>query len=324
MKYLCLYVKIDLSIRKEVFLLEKIAVIDLGSNSVRMSVFGVEGNLAKTLGAYRSTIRLSEGMTADMMLSAEAQLRAVRALAGYKNTIECEGIKSVVAVATAAVRKAKNRDEFIKLVKDSTGLEIRVIDGTQEAALDCLAVSRTLGCERGVICDIGGGSTELIGVSAGVQSDAVSIPFGSRGICEMFFKDGETPEAIARAEEFVREKYENEDWLAKFRGAAVVGIGGTLRAAAKFDLGDSTAVAIEKYVITPERMTEIINEILSTSVDERKKMVGIGEERADIILGGLIFIKCLAEVLSPKEFVIADVGVREVALFDILEKRNIL
>ncbi len=304
--------------------MKKIAVIDLGSNSVRMSVFGIETGVAKTLGAYRSTIRLSEGMTKDMMLSAEAQLRAVKALAGYKKTIESEGVEKVVAVATAAVRKAKNKNEFLQLVKDATGIEIKVIDGTQEAALDCLAVSRTLECERGVICDIGGGSTELIGVSGGLQADAVSIPFGSRGMCEMFFKDGETPEAIAAAERFACEKYAGEKWLTEFCGAAVVGIGGTLRAAAKFDLGDSTAAAIEKYVITPERMSEIINEILSATVDERKKMVGIGEERADIILGGLIFIKCLAEVLKPKEFTIADVGVREGVLFDILEKRNIL
>ncbi len=304
--------------------MERIAVIDLGSNSVRMSVFGVESGVAKTLGAYRSTIRLSEGMTADMMLSAEAQLRAVKALSGYKKTVDDNGIDKVVAVATAAVRKAKNRNEFLQLVKDSTGIDIQVIDGNQEAALDCLAVSRTLACERGVICDIGGGSTELIGVSNGAQANAVSIPFGSRGICEMFFKDGETPEAIVAAENFVREKYQSEDWLTEFRGASVVGIGGTLRAAAKFDLGDSSAAAIEKYVITPERMSEIINEILSASVDERKKMIGIGEERADIILGGLIFIKCLAEVLNPEEFLIADVGVREGVLFDILEKRNIL
>ena len=304
--------------------MERIAVIDLGSNSVRMSVFGVERHLAKTLGAYRSTIRLSEGMTKDMMLSAEAQLRAVRALAEYKQTIAAEGIDAVVAVATAAVRKAKNRDEFLQLVKDATGIEIQVIDGAQEAALDCLAVSRTLACECGVICDIGGGSTELIGVSNGAQANAVSIPFGSRGICEMFFKDGETPETIAAAENFVREKYESEKWLTEFRGAAVVGIGGTLRAVAKFDLGDSTAAAIEKYVITPERMSEIINEILSASVDERKKMIGIGEERADIILGGLVFIKCLVDALNPKEFVIADVGVREGVLFDYLEKHGIL
>jgi len=304
--------------------LEKIAVIDLGSNSVRMSVFGVERHLAKTLGAYRSTIRISEGMTKDMMLSAEAQLRAVRALAEYKQTIDAEGIDTVVAVATAAVRKAKNRNEFLQLVKDATGIEIQVIDGTQEAALDCLAVSRTLGCESGVICDIGGGSTELIGVSGGVQVDAVSIPFGSRGICEVFFKAGETPEALAAAERFVREKYDSEKWLAEFCGSTVVGIGGTLRAAAKFDLGDGSARAIEKYVITPERMSEIINEILSATVEERKSMCGIGEERADIILGGLVFIKCLAEVLNPKAFVIADVGVREGVLFDCLENRGIL
>lgn len=300
--------------------MKKLAVIDLGSNSVRMSIFGYgDGAKPQTVAAYRNTIRLSEGMTRDMCLAPEAQMRAVAALKHYKSVLDSEGVTEIRAVATAAVRKAKNRSEFLGLVFELTGIEIQVIDGDCEAALDALAVKRTIGCEEGVICDIGGGSTELIGICGGEETLAVSIPVGSRGISEMFFAEGEDADTISRAEEFVRARYDEVPWLSRVEGITIVGIGGTLRAAAKYDLGDSSGKQIAKYVITPERMSEIIGEILAATTKQRKDMAGIGEERADIILGGLIFIKCLAEKLHPSAFVIADVGVREGVLFDFLE-----
>ncbi|MBR5614051.1 MAG: hypothetical protein IKT39_04995 [Clostridia bacterium] len=305
--------------------MKKIAVIDLGSNSVRMSIFGYSENAApKTLAAYRSTIRLSEGMSQDMCLRRDAQMRAVAALGQYKKIIDAEGVTKVCTVATAAVRKAKNKLEFLELVRELTGIEIQVIDGAQEAALDALAIKRSLGCEKGVICDIGGGSTELIGIGEVETPPSVSIPFGSRGISEMFFANGETAEAIAAAEQFVQDKFDAEKWLDEYCAETVIGIGGTLRATAKYDLGDCGKGAVESYRITPRRMSGIFGEILSASTEDRKKMAGIGEERADIILGGLIFIKCLADRLSPKSFVIADVGVREGVLFDYIENHKIL
>lgn len=304
--------------------MKKIAVIDLGSNSVRMSIFEVEKDTPKTLSSYRNTIRLSEGMTKDMLLSAEAQLRAVTVLRQYKAIIDGNGIETVFAVATAAVRKAKNRTEFLAAVHDLAGIELRVLDGWQEAALDALAVKRTLGCKSGVICDIGGGSTELCGIDEAGGIRTVSIPVGSRGVSEMFFAEGASSYAVSCATKLIKAKYDEICWLSDFYGTVVAGIGGTLRAVAKFDLGNCGKDTVHSHRISAARMTEIIEKILSSSVDERKKMAGIGKERADTILGGLIFIKCLAEKLSPDSFVVADAGVREGVLFDYLENRGIL
>lgn len=302
--------------------MSKTAVIDLGSNSIRMSIFADALPLT-TLKAYRSTVRLSEGMTNDGLLRAEAQLRAVKALADYKKILDAEGICRVVAVTTAAVRKAKNRKEFLDLVRDTTGISIRVIDGECEAALDSLAVSRILEIPAGIICDIGGGSTELVGISA-KKAPAVSIPHGSRGICEMFFSRGETPDAIACAKGFVRDLLAPLDGFDDFKGLPLVGIGGTLRAMAKFDLCDSGGSAIEKHQLDPLRIDGIIRQIESASIEERTHMAGIGKERADIILGGLILLDEVMKRFEPCCVAVADVGVREGVALDVIEGHGLL
>ncbi len=300
--------------------MNKIAVIDLGSNSIRMSIFD---EMSKTLSAFRSTIRLSEGMSGDMMLQTEAQMRAVEALRRYKDIMNTEGISDYRAVATAAVRKAKNQQEFLTLVKDMTGIEITVIDGAQEAALDSLAIEKCLKCKRGVICDIGGGSTELIGVMSGEDVPAVSIPYGSRGLKEMFFANGETTDSVQKAQSFADGLVGECEWLSDFKGETLVGIGGTIRALAKLDMIDFGQQTVEDYEISAEHMTEIIEKIEISGMEERKKMAGIGE-RADIILGGLILLKAVLKVIEPQKIAVADVGVREGVFFDIAEKRNIL
>ncbi len=300
--------------------MEKIAVIDLGSNSVRMSIFDETG---RTLRALRHTIRLSEGMSADLYLKPEAEMRAVKTLCGYRDIIEEEGVEMVCAVATAAVRKAKNRSEFLELVRDTAKIEIKVIDGQQEAALDSLAISRCLDCKRGVICDIGGGSTELIGITESGNPPMVSIPYGSRGICERFFDEGENKAAKCLAQEFADSLVFENDWLKAFAGETLVGIGGTLRALAKLDLSDFGQNGIGGYEASDEDMSKIIARIENADMKERESMPGIGE-RADIILGGLVLLKAVLKATAPKKIAVSDAGVREGVFFDIVEKRNIL
>ena len=301
---------------------EKLAVVDLGSNSVRMSIFDLSNSniLPKT---FRKTIRLSEEMTHDNILKAEPQMRAVHALLEYKKILSAEGVTTVKAVATAACRKAKNQAEFLQLVRDTTGIEIKVIDGTTEAALDSLAISRTLGCDLGTICDIGGGSTELIGIGKN-PPPMISIPHGSRGICEMFFGAGETPDAIQKARDFAKSLLASVDWLDGQRNSPLVGIGGTIRALAFFDLGGKSSSPIEKYEISPHRLQEIFDEVLSLDQSARALLPGIGKERADIISGGIILLEAVTNRLLPEKIVVCDAGVREGVFFDFVENRGIL
>ncbi len=300
--------------------MNKLAVIDLGSNSIRMSIFAIEGKCVKTLEAYRSVIGLSRGMNVDMCLREDAQMRAVEAVLEYKKILGEQRVENVIFVATAAVRKAKNQSEFLALVKEKTGFDITVATGEQEAALDALAVKEALGVERGIICDIGGGSTELISVGG---EEKISIPYGCRSITEMFFEE-ETAESLSRAEEFLDGKFGAVEWLEALQGESIVGIGGTLRAAARFDMGENAPKFIENYRISPERMGEIMDVIINASPEERERIPAIGKDRADIILAGAVFVKSLIKAIRPREFVVADVGVREGAAIDFAQSCGII
>lgn len=304
--------------------MERLAVIDLGSNSIRMSIFEIEkGGKFSQIGAYRSMIKLSEGMGDDMCLKPEAQLRAIKALLEYKHILDVKGITNIRAVATAAVRKARNGAQFVASAKDVAGIEVEVIDGEYEAELDCLAVSKTVGCSDGIICDIGGGSTEFIAIKNGrMQKPAVSVPMGSRSLTEEFFAKGEDAETIDKAKEFVNGRLDEIPWIDDMSEVPIIGIGGTLRAFAKYHMGDTGKDAVNCHNISSDEIDRLFMNIVDATTEERQMMAGIGKERCDIILGGLIPFMVLKERIKSPELIVADMGVREGILFEYLENRN--
>lgn len=289
--------------------MKKAAIIDLGSNSVRMSIFELDGCEYRETKKFRSLIKLSEGMMCDMRLTRAAQLRAVEALMHFAGIIQSEGVFDVRAVATAAVRKAKNGSEFLDMLLRETGISVEVIDGEREAYLDFLAVKAKTPYRRGVICDIGGGSCEFIHMS---EDDspvrAVSLPFGSRSLTETFFANGETPENFVKAKKFVTESLQAELDLAALRDLPIIGIGGTMRAVARFD-GYSNSSAV--YETDRAHLDAMFERILSASAAERAEMRGIGSERADIIAAGILPIICLNNLIASPRLAVADIGVRD-------------
>lgn len=297
--------------------MKKTAIIDLGSNSIRMSIFEDKNGICTETAAYRSVIRLSEGMNLTGYLTAEARLRAVRALSEYKSIMTAAGVECVRAAATAAVRKAKNREEFLREVHDTVGIEIEVIDGEREAYYDYLAVREKLGISRGIICDIGGGSTEIIAADGGSSpSHAVSIPYGSRSICEMFLEGGETAEALSKARLFISEQLDTVDWLKDFKETSLIGIGGCMRALAKLELSDSGKGLIECHRTSAARLSALAREIEKADASAREAMPGIGKERADIIMGGVLLASEICCRIAPSEIIVADVGVRDGIIAD--------
>lgn len=301
--------------------MQKIAIIDLGSNSVRMSIFEIntDGTFTQTQ-TFRSMIKLSEGMTDDMCLKSEAQLRAIKSLLEYKNILSQKNITNIRAVATAAVRKAKNGKQFLASVKDLTGITIKVIDGETEARLDCLAVSHALGIKDAVVCDIGGGSTEFIAFKNGeMLTPAISIPMGSRSLFEMFFLGGETESSITQATSFAKKQIESIPWLSEVQNAPIAGIGGTLRALAKYDMSDKSQSPVRNYRISSEEIDKAFDTIRKTSPEKRSTFDGIGAERSDIILAGLLPLMELKTLINSPELIVSDVGVREGLLLDFLD-----
>ena len=160
--------------------MERLAIIDVGSNSVRLVIIsiGPEGEYHQ-IENIKETVRLAENTSPDGSLHPEAQEHAVETLALFARLCEVRGVDRIIAVATAAVRRAPNRDEFLARLQKETGIEVKVLTGEEEADLDYIGVVNTVAPETGLIIDVGGGSTKLIGYRERLKEEWAALPFGS-------------------------------------------------------------------------------------------------------------------------------------------------
>ncbi len=295
-----------------------IGIIDLGSNSARIGIY--DENTRKSVYTGKCPVMLSGNMNCDMLLKEDAMARTIAALAGFKAVMEKFQAEKVIAVATAAVRKAKNQKEFVEKVKSETGISLRVLSGKEEAELDFLGVmGKTKLCDA-VILDTGGGSIEIIGAKEGKMTNAVSIPIGSRSIKELYFTNGETLDARHRARAKIKEIIDGLPWLSDFKGVPIIGIGGSNRTVARISMLDGSADSLIDYcTVKRERVFEIFEKIGNTLPCDREEIKGITPDRTDIIYGGLLPLTVLTEQLESEEMIVTDAGLKEGILEKILE-----
>ncbi|MDF2570140.1 MAG: ppx 2, partial [Sporomusa sp.] len=141
---------------------ERVAIIDLGSNSARLIVMHIYHNGAYNL-VYnqKESVRMSEGMAATGELTADSMWRAISTLKTFAHMCELVKVDKILAVATAAVRNAKNGNEFIALVQQHTGIPLQAISGEVEAHLGYTGIINTIDVDDALLFDLGGGSTEI-------------------------------------------------------------------------------------------------------------------------------------------------------------------
>ena len=162
--------------------LPRLAAIDIGTNSFRCIVVEVDPQEGfRILDDEKAQVRLGEGLNQSGIISPAAQQRAIDALQRMCKIISGLGAQMVEVVATSAVRKASNREEFVTAVKSETGLDIKVIDGETEAELATLSVHHNFAMEqqRFAMADIGGGSVEIVIASGRHTETVTSLELGA-------------------------------------------------------------------------------------------------------------------------------------------------
>ena len=221
---------------KKVILMNKyLVVIDLGSNSIRLKFSELQKDGQTVTKHYEKRyVRLSSQMGSEKILKEEPIKRTLDALRDFRKICDQYQDKKVVAVATAAVRQAKNQQEFLQRAKEASGFDIQVISGEQEAYLDYVGVTNTLPLKRGIIIDTGGASMELVAVEDGAAEETVSIPFGSVTLSQRYHLGDRVNAAdLFDAMVEVDEVLSHQRWLNRFRRTKIIALGGSNRALAK-------------------------------------------------------------------------------------------
>ncbi|GHV59073.1 guanosine polyphosphate pyrophosphohydrolase [Campylobacterota bacterium] len=285
------------------------AVIDIGSNSVRMAVFERTSRFGfHLLHEAKSRVRISENAYKNGgVLQPAAMNRAVAALTDFVKIAHSCKARKILTVATSAVRDAPNRSEFVQMVRAATKLNIRVIDGKTEALLGGIAACNLLCIQDGVTIDIGGGSTEFALIRGGRIIDTVSFNLGTVRLKELFFDDKGDSSA---AERFVKESFKN---LPKsFVSRQIIGVGGTLRALSAVIMKQENCPfeALHGYRFDLAAQKKLLERIAAAN-DNELKLIGFKPERFDVIREGVMIFGLAAKAINAKEAITSGVGVRE-------------
>ena len=301
-------------------------VIDLGSNSVRMRINELMENGSFLLThQVKEYVRLSENMGPDKVLQKEPMERTIKALQEFKKIYDQLPNPQVHAIATAAVRQAKNQKHFLKRVKEAVDLEFDVISGDQEAYLDYLGVTRTLPVNDCIIMDTGGASTELVYVEGGKMRDRISIPLGSVLISQRFGLDDEiSAVSLFKAMTFVEQSLAKIDWLQEVHGKQLIGLGGSNRTLAKImrrqlALDPDDLPDIHGMHVPSAHVYELMESVIQMNRTQREKTPGLAKVRADVIVGGWMPIILVMRMLDIQEVVFSNHGLREGVLYDYLD-----
>ena len=300
----------------------RIAAIDIGSNSIRQLIADVspDGNI-KVIDEMKDAPRLGAGLAESGALSEEAMERAIEALGRMSLLARRARATRIEAVATSAVRDASNGPLFLARVKRTTGLAVRLLSGEEEARLGFLSATAhfDLAVGRTVVMDIGGGSLELALSASGVVDRLLSFPLGTVRLTERWL--GMTPRRsdVAELRKEIRRQLKS-NWRAReWRGAQVIGSGGTFTNLAGMMLarqGLLTARTVHATRVERLDLEHLIDTLGAMSPAERLKVPGLNKERADIILAGLCVAAEVLARLDTRALVVSRYGIREGIVLD--------
>ena len=273
--------------------MKKFAVIDIGSNSVRLMLVADGKVLYKTL----NTTRLGEGIAIRPLLKPEAISRTADAVAQFYQKAKSDGVNEIYAFATAAVRSAENREDFLAAVRNRCPLDVEIVSGEEEATLGIVGA---LGEEDGALIDVGGASTELV-----VQKDQKLIYKKSIDVGIVRLKDEcgrDKTRLLATANSRVRE-YGNIPMLSR-----VYAIGGTATTLAALSLGldayDSNKVTGAR--ISYAQMRDLSEKLLQMSVEEIAALPCVSKGREDVLAGGAVWLTTIMQTFAIEHLIVSD------------------
>jgi exopolyphosphatase/guanosine-5'-triphosphate,3'-diphosphate pyrophosphatase len=298
------------------------AVIDMGSNSFRLVVYGYEpGRWWQHVDEIREPVRVGQGMGDDGTLKPEPMERAVRTAKVFGAFCEASGIDEITPVATSAIRSAENGEELLERVRSESGLEARVIDEREEARYGYLAIANSTTIEDGFGIDIGGGSVQAMRIESRRLTESGSWQLGAVRVSEAFLPDDDEAgsKQLKALRKHVKAELEDADWFTSGdEPARAVGIGGTIRnlasaAERRAGLPDTDA---QGYLLTRDALEELIEELAGMPPQKRGRVPGIKPDRGDVILGGAVVLGALMDKAGIAELEATDAGLREGVFFE--------
>lgn len=300
--------------------MERIAIIDIGSNMARLVVANIlEGGYFVVIDELKEPVRLAQDMEIDGFLRPLRIQQMIKTLNTFKCLYESHNVSKVFAYGTAAVRRAKNQKNFVEEVLSSCGIKLIVLTQEEEASLVYTGVINSMDIPKGLIVDIGGGSTKLIYYNRRNLIAQDTLPFGAVTLTEKFQNASKDPAYRTELiEKYVASEIAKLDWFDLIdEDAKLIGAGGSLRNLGKISrrFKKYPLDMAHKYCIPFEEFDNIYQKVRVLDIDKAARIKGLSSARADIFPSALAILNTLKKNLYFEEITISGCGFREGVLF---------
>ena len=301
---------------------ERLAVIDLGSNSFRLVVFMAGEGWWKRTDEIHEPVRIGEGMLRSGRLEEEPMRRAIATLDVFAHFCRASGLDagSVDAVATSAIRDASNAEDFLARARERFGLPIRVLSREAEARYGYLAAVNSTTLSDGCVLDLGGGSMQLVRVAERLARELGSWRLGTVLMSERFLPANGPAKRrqLEELREHVAAELEQAAWLSDAAGGRLVGIGGTVRnlAAAAQRAAGLPSNGVQGMLIAAEPLDRLVERLAELPASERASVPGIKPARADLILAGALVVQGVLRAGGFEGLATSEAGLREGVFFE--------
>ncbi len=293
-----------------------VAIIDIGSNSVRLVVYGGSARVPFTLFNEKILAGLGEGLSRSGELSETSQQRALAALRRFRVLTRQMDVGEERVVATAAVRDAGNGAAFLDRVRE-IGFEPEILSGVEEACMAGYGVLSAIPEADGIVGDLGGGSLELVDVAGGEIRRTVSLPLGVLRLKPTLAKgEGALAKKVAKAIEecgFRKASKKRPLYL----------VGGSWRALARLDmeLNEYPLPIIHHYAMRNERPAELQPILAERQKSGARAPSPLSVSRVPTLPAANLLLKLLVEELKPSHLVVSSFGIREGLLYERLDEK---
>ncbi len=292
-----------------------IAVIDIGSNSIRLVIY--EGLTRSPTPIFNEKVLAGLGRQVQStgLLAPDAIDTALDALKRFRALCDILHVQRIWAIATAACRDARNGRAFIAEAERICRTPISILSGKREAHLTALGIVSGIHKPDGIVGDLGGGSLELVDVHGSRVRGGVTLPLGGLALQDIADK------SLKRAEKIVEESFDDLDMLREGEGRTLYAVGGTWRALARlhmWQIGYPFHV-MHNYRISAREALEFSQLVHRVDTDTLSKIEVVNAARRPLLAYAALVMEHLVRTVKPREVIISVLGVREGLLYSLLK-----
>lgn len=299
------------------------AIIDIGSNTIRLSVYKIIDNKITNLFNEKRTASLAAYIDDKGLMGDDGIHKLISVLLEFKNIISnFDDISKTYIIATASIRNAKNSEDIVKAAKKYADIDIQIISGEHEARLAFIGSSKYLGNHRGILTDIGGGSSEIVLFENANVSKSVSINIGSlnsykKYVTKLFPSESEKKQINKALKNELKEKN-----VKQYKENNLYAVGGSARAALQmynsyYKKDDSNL----KMDVTD--LKKLLKHIMNLNFSDKLNLIlKVKADRVHTLLPGLILLLKIANYFSAKTIYISLSGIREGFIIEKITRKD--